>query len=270
MKKSTMTLATKINSDAKDRQFVTALARGLCILRCFSAEQPSLGTAAIARMTGLAQPTVWRLCHTLVIEGYLVQMDSDKLRLGIPVLSLGYSAIAATPLAELARTDMLAIAVRHQGAVSLGIPDGESMVYLQRCQGSQIVLRDMSVGSRVPVLTSVTGWAWLAGLAPELRQQALAQLRAGDPKIYSAMLPKIELALKEYEAVGYVINKGSMHSQINAVGVPVISDDGCTVLALSSGGLSQLFDDATLNALGIELKKLAVQLSAALTAQQHL
>ncbi len=264
-----MTTATKINSAIKDRQFVTSLARGLGILRCFSTEQPSLGTAAIARMTGLAQPTVWRLCHTLIKEGYLVQLDSDKLRLGIPVLSLGYSAIAATPLAELARTDMLAIAVRHQGAVSLGTRDGESMVYLQRCQGSQIVLRDMSVGSRVPVLTSVTGWAWLAGLTLDVRQQALEQLCAASPQIYQTMLPQIDIALKEYEVVGYVTNKGSMHSQINAVGVPVVSDDGGTVLALSSGGLSQLFGDATLTALGLELKKLAVQLSAALTAQQH-
>src|SRR3954470_22827873 len=82
----------------KDRQFVTALARGLGVLRCFTHATPELGTAEIARMTGLPQPTVWRLCHTLMQEGYLVQADrGDKLRPGIPVLSLGYAAIAGTP-----------------------------------------------------------------------------------------------------------------------------------------------------------------------------
>lgn len=254
----------------KDRQYVTALARGLQILRCFGADHPSLGTAEIARMTGLAQATVWRLCHTLIEEGYLVQLErKDKLRPGIPVLSLGYSAIASTPLAELARNDMQAIADRHRGAVSLGTRDGMSMVYLQRCQGSEIILRDMGVGSRVPVLTSVTGWAWLAGLQDEPRKAALAELKRQDAARFKEMHPRIMKALEDHERSGYLVNKASLHPQINAVGVPVVAADGRTVLALSSGGISQVFDDARLKVVGAELKKLAADLSAALTAQRR-
>lgn len=253
----------------KDRQYVTALARGLEILRCFSAANPSLGTAEIARMTGLAQATVWRLCHTLVEEGYLVQLErKDKLRPGIPVLSLGYSAIATTPLAELARNDMQAIADRYRGAVSLGTRDGHNMIYLQRCQGSEIILRDMGVGSRVPVLTSVTGWAWLAGLSPEQRKQAFLELKREDAGRYREMHPKIIKALEGYEEIGYVINKASLHPQINAVGVPVISADAKTVLSLSSGGINQIFNDAKLKVIGAELKKLAAQFATALTVQR--
>lgn len=258
------------DGNGKDRQYVTALARGLHILRCFGADHPSLGTAEIARMTGLAQATVWRLCHTLIEEGYLVQLErKDKLRPGIPVLSLGYAAIATTPLAELARNDMQAIADRHRGAVSLGSRDGLSMVYLQRCQGSEIVLRDMGVGSRVPVLTSVTGWAWLAGLQAEERKQALAELKRQDATRFKEMQPRIMKALEDYELFGYMVNKASLHPQINAVGVPVVSADGKTVLSLSSGGISQVFNDAKLKVIGAELKKLAADLSAALTAQRR-
>ena len=259
----------KDDSKDKDRQYVTALARGLEILRCFSATNPSLGTAEVARMTGLAQATVWRLCHTLIEEGYLVQLErKDKLRPGIPVLSLGYSAIATTPLAELARNDMQTLADRYHGAVSLGSRDGNSMVYLQRCQGSEIILRDMGVGSRVPVLTSVTGWAWLAGLSPEQRKQAFSDLKREDARRYKEMHPRIIQALEGYESIGYIISKASLHPQINAVGVPVISADGRTVLSLSSGGINQLFDDAKLKVIGTELKKLAVQFGTALTAQK--
>jgi len=260
----------KEGSSAKDRQYVTALARGLQILRCFGAKHPSLGTSEIARMTGLAQATVWRLCHTLIQEGYLVQLErKDKLRPGIPVLSLGYAAIATTPLAELARNDMQAIAGRHLGAVSLGTRDGLSMVYLQRCQGAEIILRDMGVGSRVPVLTSVTGWAWLAGLEAGDRKQALAELKRQDATRFKEMQPRIMKALENFELCGYLVNKASLHPQINAVGVPVVSADGKTVLALSSGGISQVFNDARLKTVGTELKKLASDLSAALTAQRR-
>src|SRR5215813_1294806 len=50
---------------SKDRQFVTALARGLDILRAFHAGEGMLGNQEIAHRTGLPKPTVARLTHTL-------------------------------------------------------------------------------------------------------------------------------------------------------------------------------------------------------------
>jgi DNA-binding IclR family transcriptional regulator len=261
--------AEKQTGPSKDRQYVTALARGLEVLRCFDATRPSLGTAEIARLTGLPQPTVWRLCHTLIEEGYLVQLDrKDKLRPGIPVLSLGYAAIAATPIAELARADMQDLATLHQGAVSLGTRDGDGMIYLQRCQGSRIVLKDMSVGSRVPVLSSATGWAYIAGLSEAKRKALFGELRAADPTRFAKFIPAITHALEGYAQTGYVINIGSLHEQINSVAVPVESQDGSVLLSLSSGGINELFNAKKLKAVGADLKKLAVQLGAALTAQK--
>jgi DNA-binding IclR family transcriptional regulator len=253
----------------KDRQYVTALARGLEVLRCFTRETPELGTAEIGRMTGLPQPTVWRLCYTLMKEGYLIQADrGDKLRLGIPILSLGYAAISGMPIAELAKADMQEIASRHQGAVSLGARDGLNMVYLQRCQGSSIVLRDLEVGSRVPLQSSVTGWAYMAGLVKEQREALFEELDKVNDARWSELLPKIREALADFERTGYIVNKGSLHEQINAVAVPVLSKDGSVLLSLSSGGISQLFDDAKLAAIGAELKQLAARLAPALASQR--
>lgn len=254
--------------DQKDRQYVTALARGLEVLRCFTRETPALGTAEIARMTGLPQPTVWRLCYTLMQEGYLVQDErGEKLRPGIPVLSLGYSVVASTPIAELARADMQELALRYQGAVSLGMRDGLDIVYLQRCQGSSIVLRHLEVGSRVSLASSATGWAYIAGL-PEAQREVLLDELARQETRWPELLPKIRQALKDYVDRGYIVNKGSLHGQINAVAVPVKSEDGSNILALSSGGISQLFDDAKLESIGAELQQLAARLTPALTASR--
>ena len=62
---------------------------------------------------------------------------------GLPVLGLGYAVLAGHPISELARPYMQEIADRHQGAVSLGVRDGLSMMYLQRCQGTLIVLHGL-------------------------------------------------------------------------------------------------------------------------------
>ena len=42
----------------KDRQFVTALARGLELLRCFTPSESVLGNQELARKTGLPKPTI--------------------------------------------------------------------------------------------------------------------------------------------------------------------------------------------------------------------
>jgi DNA-binding IclR family transcriptional regulator len=263
--------AKKAPIRAKDRQFVTALSRGLEILRCFDAQRPSLGTVEIARLTGLPQPTVWRLCHTLVEEGYLVQTErKDKLRPGIPILSLGYSAIASTPIAELAIDAMRAIAIRHEGSVALGMRDGSSMIYVQRCQGSQIVFRDLGIGSRVPLLTSSTGWGYLAGLDERRRKAVMAEIKQDQPEQYRQMARKFVAAMQDFSRAGYVVNKGLLHPQINGVSVPVVSDDGAKIMGLSAGGITQLFDDRKLKLVGADLKKLAAELSSVLTTQHSI
>src|ERR1051326_5132964 len=78
---------------AKDRQFVTALARGLDILRAFHAGEGMLGNQEIAHRTGLPKPTVARLTHTLTELGYLNYIRRfRKYELGASVLALGLPA----------------------------------------------------------------------------------------------------------------------------------------------------------------------------------
>jgi DNA-binding IclR family transcriptional regulator len=246
-----------------DRQFVTSLARGLQVLRCFTAVTPQLGAAEIARLTGLPQPTVWRLCHTLTQLGYLMPAGRSQMRPGVAALGIGYAVLAGEPIAEIARPDMEAMAHRHQGAVSLGARDGLEMVYLQRCQGSGIVLAH-SVGSRVPIASSATGWAYIAGLGPQAREALYAQLAKAEGKRWPTLRSRLTAALRHYERSGYIVNKGMLNEQINAVAVPVHSPDGKQLLSLSSGGISHIFDDHKLQLVGAELKALGARLAPVL------
>jgi DNA-binding IclR family transcriptional regulator len=254
-----------------DRQFVTALGRGLDILQCFTPATPELGTSQLARMTGLPQPTVWRLCYTMTELGFLVPVpDQDRLRLGLPVLTLGYAVLARQRIGETARPYMEAIARRYQGAVSLGVRDGLSMLYLQRCQGSSIILADLGVGSRVPLAYSATGWAYLAAIPDKERKQLIGEIRAVDRQKWAATEPSFEASLKKFKKTGYMVNLGSLHPQVNAVAVPVPSQDGSILLTISSGGISSVFTDKVLHEVGRELQGLAEKLGRAITKDTKL
>ena len=222
-------------------------------------------------MTGLPQPTVWRLCHTMTELGFLVQVpDQDRLRPGLPVLALGYAVLASQRIGETAQPYMEAIAKRYQGAVSLGVRDGLNMLYLQRCQGSSIILADLSVGSRVPLAYSATGWAYLVAIPEKDRKQLLGEIRASDRQKWSAIEPSFEASLKEFRKTGYVVNLGSLHPQVNAVAVPVPSQDGSVLLTISSGGINSVFTSKVLHEVGSELKALAEKLGRAVTKNTKL
>ncbi len=257
-------------SETKKPPFVTALARGMEVLRCFTPATPELGASQIARMTGLPQPTVWRLCHTLLELGYLDAMPGRQtMRPGIRLLGLGQAVLSGQPIAELALPHMQTIASRHEGAVSLGARDGLSMIYLQRCQGSSIVLADLRIGSRVPLATSATGWAYIAGLGQTERRAVIAELRAERREKWSEIEARLTEALNDYADTGYIVNIGSLHARINSVAVPVRSPDGGAILSLSSGGISQVFQPDKLAEIGEELKKLAAKLAPLLTFQNN-
>jgi DNA-binding IclR family transcriptional regulator len=254
-----------------DRQFVAALGRGLDILQCFTPASPELGTSQLARMTGLPQPTVWRLCHTMTELGFLVAVpDQDRLRLGLPVLTLGYAVLAGQRIGETAKPYMEAIAKRYQGAVSLGVRDGLNMLYLQRCQGSSIILADLSVGSRVPLAYSATGWAYLAAVPDSDRKQLISEIRAVDRQKWATIEPSFETTFKKFKKTGYVVSIGSLHPQVNAVAVPVPSQDGSILLTVSSGGINSVFTDKVLHEVGSELKALAEKLGRAINKDTKL
>jgi hypothetical protein len=61
-----------------DRKFVTALSRGLEVLRCFGPRDRWLANQEIARRTGLAKPTVSRLAYTLTRLGHLRYSDTEN------------------------------------------------------------------------------------------------------------------------------------------------------------------------------------------------
>jgi len=124
-----------VKIEKKGQPLVTGLLRGLSVLRCFDLGREQLGSSDIARMTGLPQPTVWRLCRTLEHGGYLVaDTDGARWRPGLAILTLGFAALDTLELAELARPMLEEIARKFKGAVSLSTREGVAMLYVQRCE----------------------------------------------------------------------------------------------------------------------------------------
>jgi DNA-binding IclR family transcriptional regulator len=219
----------------KDRQFVTALARGLEVLRCFKPTDRHLGNQDIAERTGLPKPTISRLTYTLTRMGYLYHDDKlGKYQLGSGVLSLGFSFISNLDVLKIARPLMQELADYSHTVVSVGTRDRLGMVYLDgRHSTTATVSLRREPGTRVPIATTAMGRALLCGLPEHEREKLMDNIRQRNPERWPTHKSGIEQALRDYQERGFCMSIGDWRNDVNSVGVPMLPIAGSRLLTFN-------------------------------------
>jgi len=226
---------------AADRQFVSALARGLEILRCFRPGEAFLSNSEMARRTGMPKPTISRLTYTLTKLGYLhFSSDQGRYELGAGVLALGYTLLANLDVRKLARPAMQELAEYAQCSVAIGIRDRLSMVYIEACRGSAAVTLRRDAGSRIPMATTAMGKAYLCALPQTERDFLMDHIRLDDEARWPTIKADIEEGFKHYQDHGFCLSSGLWDSKISAVGVALADADPAKTMAFTCGGPSFL------------------------------
>lgn len=221
--------------EGKDRQFVTALARGLELLRCFGVHERELGLTELARRTGIPKPTVARLAGTLAKLGYLDHLAAEgKYRLGAGVLALGFGMLARLDVRDSARPLMRELAERTQASVSLAVRDRLSMVYVESVRSSAAITLQRGVGTRLAVATTALGRAYLAGMPDAERVVLLDEIRHHDEDDWPRVYAGIEQALRDHAERGFCISMGEWDKDVCGVGVPFRAPDG-TMMSFNCG-----------------------------------
>lgn len=259
---------TETANGDKDRRIVTALARGLDILRCFRANDPALTNQEIAARTKLPKPTVSRLTHTLLELGYLTySRRAGTYQLGPGVLALGYATIAGLEIRERARPFMEELAAQAEATVALGAQDRLSVVYLDVCRGEQTISLTRHVGSRLPLATTSMGRAIIAALPESEREYLLRAIRERDPDRFREVEKGVLHGIDELAKQGFCTSFGDWIKDVNAVGAPIVSLDGEHLYGINIGGPSFLVSqEALLEDLGPKLAQIAKSLSAPIAA----
>lgn len=223
------------SGEGKDRQFVTALARGLELLRCFGERERELGLTELARRTGIPKPTVARLAGTLAKLGYLDHLEAEgRYRLGAGVLALGFGMLARLDVRETARPLMRELAERTQASVSLGVRDRLSMVYVESVRSSASITLQRGVGTRLALATTALGRAYLAGMPAPERAGLLQQLRQRDAADWPRLQAGVDQAVRDYAERGFCISIGEWDKDVCGVGVPFRAPDG-TMMSFNCG-----------------------------------
>jgi len=223
----------------QDRHFVTALARGLEVLACFRTGESAISNQELAQRCQLPKSTVSRLTLTLTKLGYLIHVqESGRYRLGTACLALGSAMLTRLDVRKIARPMMLELANFSNATVALGVRDKLSMIYVENCRSAAALALTLDVGSRIPVVSSAIGRAWLAAVSDRERRAFLEQVREIDDVSWPAILRGIELALEDYHTLGVTCSFGDWQKDVNGIARAFDPGNGLPIMAINVGGPS--------------------------------
>lgn len=217
------------------RDEVSALARGLALLRVLADADGALSNRDLAERTGIPKATVSRLTSTLQSAGLVRAGSDDRFALGPGVLHLGNAYLRGFDLRQHARIHLAALAEAAGANVQVGVRDGLDMVLIDSVRPrTALILSRMDVGSRMAIATSAMGRAYLAAL-PAAEQSALrAELLAASRDAAATAL-RLDAARAEAQSQGFCTSFGEWHPDIHALGFSLRGPQG-ELYGVSVGG----------------------------------
>ncbi len=223
---------------AIDRQFVTALERGLSILRCFNeGSRRYLANQDLATATGLPRPTVSRLTYTLTRLGYLQYAQSlGRYCLGPAMLPVARAYMASLDVPVVARPHMQALAEELKCTLTLGARERLSMVYLEVCHGGGMLGMRIEVGAKVPHGATAMGRAHLCAASEAERQELLDQYRRLGGSAWPRIRISVQESMRQFDRHGFCFLMGDADTDVWGVGVPLVSPLDGRIFALNCGG----------------------------------
>lgn len=222
---------------AKDRHFVSALARGLRVLAGFRSGDELLGNHEIAKRSRLPKSTVSRLTYTLTKLGYLQYVEeSAKYRLGTATLALGSAMLARMDVRQIARPLMQELADFSHAMVSLGVRERLSMIYIENCRSQSALTLSLDIGSRIPIATTAMGRAYLAVLSDAERDDLLDDIRAHDEANWPKIRAGIDACLEQHHRLGCCSSFGDWQKDVNAIAVAFRAGRGLSPMSINCGG----------------------------------
>src|SRR5690348_5143902 len=217
-----------------DRDFVTALARGLAVLLALSDKRRRMSIAQVSYRTGIPRAAARRSLHTLTKLGFIAADDARRYYLRPRVLSFSHAYLSASQLAVLGQPILDRFGEALREACSLGILDGDEIVYLARSASSRIMSPALNVGRRLPAYCTSIGQVLLAHLAADELSDYLSRAKFYPYTEHTLTSPhKLREVLKTVRETGFAFASEQMEPRFCTMAVPVRDSAGHYVAGIN-------------------------------------
>lgn len=256
----------KTNATEKDKYLLSSVNNTLGLLDVLAA-RGSMSLAELARETDHDKASLFRMMHTLEVNGFVSKDANARYSLGLKLLYLGGSVLSRQDLTEVARPRLIAFCREHGVSAHLASLSGARVVTTE----VETPATDMQVTGRVGMSarahSTAMGRAILANI-PE------AELLALLPSFkYVAYTPRSianeeELmgVLEQVRASGFATDINDRYLGFGSIAAPIFDFSGKCVAACGIVTLAQTAEEK-LDEYASAVRELAAAISADLGAK---
>ena len=229
-------LAPESGAPKPGDSYVQSFARGLEVIRSFSATAPEQTLSEVASRTGLTRAGARRILLTLQTLGY-VESDGKWFRLTPRILDLGFAYLSSMPIWDLAEPVMEGLVEQVRESCSASVLDGTDIVYVLRVPTHKIMRTNLGVGSRLPASCTSSGRVLLATLPDaELERRLHACPRVQHTGLTVTDVPTLIERIRQVRQQGWSLVNQELEEGLISMAAPLTNRAGQTVAAMNISG----------------------------------
>lgn len=215
------------------RNFVTALARGLAVLKAFDENHQRMTLSEVAKAAGMPRASARRALFTLQRLGY-VTGDGKRFDLSPQVLTLSRAYLASSPMPRIAQGFLETISEKLGESCSISILHGDEAIYVARSTRKRIGSLHRDVGAHLPAHCTSMGRVLLAALSDAELDACLAraELTRYTPHTLTGV-GELRAAIERVRRNGYSLVDQELEIDLRAVAVPVLNASGRVIAAMN-------------------------------------
>ena len=205
------------------------------VLQLVADAQEPVNVAALMRASGYPRPTVHRIVAALIAEGLLVErQQGGTLALGPRLIQLASRSWGRSELRLAAVDELKRLRDQTGETVHLAVPNGASMVYIEKLESPSAVRMASRIGTSVSLHATAVGKAYMAALD----DKALKALMKGLPMPRYTGNTMVEPAallaqIGETRARGWSVDNEENEAGIFCFGAAIRGATGAPVAAIS-------------------------------------
>ncbi len=216
--------------------YVQSFARGLEVIRSFSAQAPQQTLSEVAARAGLTRAGARRILLTLQTLGY-VESDGKLFRLTPRILDLGFAYLSSMPIWDLAEPVMEGLVEQVRESCSAAVLDGTDIVYVLRVSTHKIMRNALGVGSRLPAYCTSMGRMLLAGLPDdEVLRRLEASPREARTRHTVTEVDALFARVVQARRQGWCLINQELEEGLVSMAAPLTNRAGHTVAAINISG----------------------------------
>ena len=222
-------------ADSPKRSYnITALQRGLRLLRLFSESPHGLTAKQVAGLSRLPVSTVHRFLANLESANFLNCSGDGVYHLGIACFAIGQVALGQLDIRRVSLPYLQELNRQTRETIHLTVRHGLSAVYVEKLDSPEQLRIHSRIGAAVPLYCTAVGKVMLAYMPDDEREKVLPQLglRCLTPKTVGN-LQELDVELYRVRKNGYACDLEEHELHIRCVAAPIWDHAGGVNASLS-------------------------------------